>query len=82
LNSLDLIRSGASNGLTAGKNLIIVYGIQRTDVKNCFYEEMSCKWIAPVVVKILGMPEVCRGFSWTYVMQIDKKLIHFRNFAQ
>jgi hypothetical protein len=26
---------------TDGK-LIIVYGIQRTDVKNCFYEKVSC----------------------------------------
>jgi len=22
--------------------MIIVYGIQRTDVKNCFYEKVSC----------------------------------------
>ena len=43
LNSLDLIRIDTSNGLdTKVDKLIIVYGIQRTDVKNCFYERVSC----------------------------------------
>jgi len=43
LNSLDFIRSGAHNGRDAmDERLIIVYGIQRTDVKNCFLNAVSC----------------------------------------
>jgi hypothetical protein len=48
LNALGFIRSDLPNELaTTHEKMIIVYGIQRRNVKNCFYEETSWRAMNP-----------------------------------
>jgi hypothetical protein len=55
-------RSGTCNGLdTTDEKLIIVYGIQRADVKNCFCEKVSCD---PMDLACGGQkPSTCRSYA-------------------